>query len=46
MKSGSGLLVGVRSVGVEFSMDFVLLVLSSFDCLCGFVECVMGHSPS
>ena len=35
MKFGSGLVVGVRSVGVELSMEFVLLVLSRFDPLGG-----------
>ena len=45
MKFSSGILVGVRSVGVEFSMDFVLLFLSRFDRLGGVIECVMGHSP-
>ena len=39
---GSGLVVGVRSVGFEFSMDFVLLVLSPFDRLGGDVECLLG----
>ena len=46
MKFGSGLLVGVRYVGVEFSMDFVILVLSRFDRRGGGVDCVLGHSPS
>ena len=35
MKFGSGLVVGVRYVGVELSMEFVLLVLSRFDPLGG-----------
>ena len=39
-------MLGVRPVGVKLIMDFVLLVLSRFDRLCGGVECVMGHSPS
>ena len=43
MKFGSVILVGFRSVGVEFSMDFVLLVLGRFCCLGGGVECVLGH---
>ena len=44
MKFGSGILVGVRSIGVEFSMDFVLLVLSRFDHIGGGFECVLGNS--
>ena len=46
MKFGSGILVGFRSIGVELSMEFVILVLSRFDCLGGGVECVLGHSTS
>ena len=46
MKFGIGLVGGVRSVGVEFCMVFLLLVLSHFYCLGGGVECVMGNSPS
>ena len=46
MKFGSVFLVGVRSVGVECHMDFVLLVLSRFYRLGGGIECVLGNSPS
>ena len=46
MKFGSGILVGVQYVGVEFSMDFVLVVISRFGCQGGGVECVLGNSPS
>ena len=46
MNFGSGLVEGVRSVGVEFCMVLLLMVLSRSDCLGGGVECVLGHSPS
>ena len=48
MNFGSGLVGGVRSVGVEFCfcMAFLLLVLSRFDRIGGGMECVLGHSSS
>ena len=46
MKYGIGLVEGVRSVGAELCMVFLLLVLRHFDCLGGGVECVLGHSLS
>ena len=45
MKFGSALVGGVRSVGIECCMVFLLLVLSRFDSQGGGVECVMGHLP-
>ena len=45
MNFESGLVVGVQYVGVEFSMEFLLLVISRFDRLAGGVECVLGHLP-
>ena len=38
----SDLVWGVRSIGVELCMVFLLMVLSRFDCLGGGMECVMG----
>ena len=46
MKFGIGLVGGVRSGDVGFCIVFLLLVISSFDCLGGGVECVLVHSPS
>ena len=46
MNFGSDLVWGVRSIGVELCMVFLLMVLSRFDRLGGGMECVMGYLPS
>ena len=46
IKFGNCILVVVRSSGIEFSFNFLLLVLSCFDCRGSGGECVLGHSPS